>query len=187
MHLPGLGVPERSEEFAKARVNQVRDAAMMSSDAVRAAPECRSPRRRSMEGSCSWRELGGIFASVVIPDVVDETIFQLLRAIDQGSLKIHSPHLIESPSIYLRTNLENWQVGTWVAVVGERCIQKNDLLTTFRTSRIAIKTLVCYQGRANRSPSRELFPAVQAGNFLSSPRSTPPWKDERSTRVPKDQ
>jgi hypothetical protein len=74
------------EEFAKTLVEQVRDATIKSCDRV-LQPNATYPVAKR------WKEagLGGnleSIASVVIPDTVDETIFHLLRAIDQGLLKL---------------------------------------------------------------------------------------------------
>jgi hypothetical protein len=74
------------EEFAKTLVQQVRDAAIKSCDGA-LQPNAAYPVAKR------WKEagLGGnleSIASVVIADTVDETVFHLLRAIDQGLLKL---------------------------------------------------------------------------------------------------
>ena len=74
------------EEFAKIIVKQVRDAAIR---------DCDRKLRTDAGGPVAkrWRELAPkknfeSVASVLIPDIVDDTVFQLLRALDQGLLKL---------------------------------------------------------------------------------------------------
>ena len=74
------------EEFAKTLVQQVRDAAIKSCDGA-LRPNAAYPVAKR------WTEAGDggnlqLIAGVVIPDAVDETVFHLLRAIDQGLLKL---------------------------------------------------------------------------------------------------
>jgi hypothetical protein len=74
------------EEFAKILVQQVRDAAIRSSDRALRAQAVDPVAKR-------WKEAAHAgdaesFAKVIIPDVVDDTVFQLLRALDQGLLKL---------------------------------------------------------------------------------------------------
>jgi hypothetical protein len=71
------------EEFAKILVRQVRDAAVRSCDR-QLEPAARSPV------ATRWRDEGVQRPSgnVVIPDCVDETVFYLLQAVDQGLLHI---------------------------------------------------------------------------------------------------
>jgi hypothetical protein len=74
------------EEFAKLLVQNVRDAAIHSGDMALQSDASFPVAKR-------WREAshnGGLemFAKVAIPDVVDETVFCLLQAIDQGLLKL---------------------------------------------------------------------------------------------------
>jgi len=71
------------EEFAKILVRQVRDAAVRSCDR-QLQPAARSPV------ATRWRDEGvqGPSGNVVIPDCVDETVFHLLQAVDQGLLRI---------------------------------------------------------------------------------------------------
>jgi hypothetical protein len=74
------------EEFAKTLVRQIRDEAIRSSD--------RSLRRQAADPVANrWRDVfrdGNLekAADALIPDVVDDTIFYLLRAIDQGLLQL---------------------------------------------------------------------------------------------------
>lgn len=74
------------EEFAKIPVQKVRDATIQSAD-VTLRPSVQHPIANR------WRDAAGAgtpesFASVLIPDVMDETIFYLLQAIDQGVLQL---------------------------------------------------------------------------------------------------
>jgi hypothetical protein len=74
------------EEFAKILVQRVRDAAIQSNDS------CLRPDATHIVAK-RWKEAGRngtlqSIANVLIPDVVDDTVFHLLRAIDQGVLKI---------------------------------------------------------------------------------------------------
>jgi hypothetical protein len=74
------------EEFAKILVKQVRDSAIR---------DCDRKLRQDARGPVAkrWKELAQngkleAVADVLIPDIVDDTVFQLLRAIDQGHLKL---------------------------------------------------------------------------------------------------
>ena len=73
------------EEFAKLLVHQVRDWAISGCD-ISLRSNAAGPRAKR------WKEAAKgdseSFAKVIIPDVVDNTIFELLRAIDEGLLKI---------------------------------------------------------------------------------------------------
>jgi hypothetical protein len=71
-------------EFAKILVEKVRDAAIQSSD-----------RRLTAEHAVAkrWKEAAAngspeTFAKVLIPDIVDDTMFYLLRTIDDGLLRL---------------------------------------------------------------------------------------------------
>ena len=69
------------EEFARMLVQHVRDCAIKSLDmALRHDVEEPVAKR--------WRAAGVEKADVVIPDVVDESVFCLLNAIDQGLLHL---------------------------------------------------------------------------------------------------
>jgi hypothetical protein len=69
------------EEFAKTLVQQVRDAAIRSSGA-----RVRGSHRIAER----WREAGATeeIVRTVAPDIVDDTIFHILRAIDQEMLRL---------------------------------------------------------------------------------------------------
>ncbi len=73
------------EEFARILVQHVRDAAVLSADS-NLRPDV------SHVIAMRWKEAGGGslegIARVLIPDIVDETVSQLLRAIDQGLLQL---------------------------------------------------------------------------------------------------
>ena len=71
------------EEFAEVLVRRVRDASVQSCDAL-LEPQANSPVAQRL------RQLGATASDlkVVIPDVVDETVFSLLQAIDQGTLRL---------------------------------------------------------------------------------------------------
>jgi hypothetical protein len=79
-------MPSQSiEEFAQLLVRQVRDVTIRSCDG-QTHEISRSPNAKR------WREAAGGLAidpiKVAIPDIVDETIGQLLLAIDQGTLRL---------------------------------------------------------------------------------------------------
>lgn len=80
-----MSAPE-IEEFARILVQRVRDAAIRSCDGeLQASAESPVAKR--------WRDAARSntpeeFARAAIPDIVDETVFHLLDAIDQGLLKI---------------------------------------------------------------------------------------------------
>ena len=72
------------EEFAKTLVEQVRDAAIRSCDG-QLRPNAGSPIAQRWRQGASG---AGVPPSVVIPDCVDEAVFYLLQAIDQGLLQL---------------------------------------------------------------------------------------------------
>ena len=73
------------EEFAKMLVQEVRDSAIRGCE-VSLRPNAADPIAKR------WKEAAAgdpeSFAKVIIPDVVDNTVFELLRAIDEGLFKI---------------------------------------------------------------------------------------------------
>ena len=74
------------EEFARILVQKVRDASIQSSDRE-LQPNARSPV------AARWRQaskhtMPDAFAEVLIPDIVDDTVFYMLHAIDQGLLHL---------------------------------------------------------------------------------------------------
>ena len=72
------------EEFAKLLVNHVRDASIQSSDNILDATHVIAKRWRSAGRHGDLKSI----AKTLIPDIVDNTIFNLLDAIDNGALKI---------------------------------------------------------------------------------------------------
>ncbi len=74
------------EEFAKAIVELVRDASIQSSDMV-LRPTVDAPVAKRWRAAARDETSTG-FARVMIPDIVDDTIFYLLQAIDEGSLRM---------------------------------------------------------------------------------------------------
>jgi len=73
------------EEFAKLLVRQVRDWAISGSD-ISLRPNAADPNAKRWKEAA--KEDPESFARVIIPDVVDNTVFELLRAIDEGFFKI---------------------------------------------------------------------------------------------------
>ncbi len=73
------------EEFAKALVASVRDAAIRSCDMTFRSNGATGKRWKAAAASISSPES---FAKVIIPDIVDSTIAHLLGAIDQEVLRI---------------------------------------------------------------------------------------------------
>lgn len=81
-----MPTPEE-EEFARILVQKVRDAAIQSCDRRVRRPNPRSPivarwKQAALHGTPEG------FAEVLIPDIVDETVFYLLNAIDQELLHL---------------------------------------------------------------------------------------------------
>ncbi len=71
------------EEFARTLVQQVRDTAIRNWDAL-LEPRAGSP------AAGRWKALaaGSTSLRTIIPDAVDEAVFCVLQAIDQGALRI---------------------------------------------------------------------------------------------------
>lgn len=74
------------EEFAKILVQKVRDAAIQSSDRE-LQPNAGSPVAARWRDA-SQHSMPDEFAEVLIPDIVDDTVFYLLNAIDQELLHL---------------------------------------------------------------------------------------------------
>jgi hypothetical protein len=72
------------DEFAKAIVERVRDAAIQSNDRALTANHVIAKRWKEAAASGSPEA----FAKVLIPDIVDSTISHLLNAIDQELLRL---------------------------------------------------------------------------------------------------
>lgn len=77
--------PEVEEEFAKILVTRVRDAAIQSCDRILQSSGDAAIVKRWKEARASAPEA---FAKVLIPDIVDETISNLMIAIDQELLRL---------------------------------------------------------------------------------------------------
>jgi hypothetical protein len=69
------------EEFAELLMRHVRDYAIQMAD-INARPDARGPTARR------WRAADVRGAETIIPDVVDNAIFALLHAIDEGDLRL---------------------------------------------------------------------------------------------------
>ena len=74
------------EEFGKILVQKVRDSAIQSNDRE-LLPTANTPIAERWRKSVPDGDLQHI-GNVLIPDVVDDTIFYLLQAIDQGVLQV---------------------------------------------------------------------------------------------------
>lgn len=72
------------DEFANILVQKVRDAAIQSNDGCLVANHVMATRWKEAAASGSPE----VFANVLIPDVVDDTLFYLLHAIDDGRLRL---------------------------------------------------------------------------------------------------
>ena len=74
------------KEFAKILVQQVRDTSIQSADA-NSHPEARHVVAKRWKKVLADGKVEPV-AKVLIPDIVDDTVCNLLRAIDQGLLQI---------------------------------------------------------------------------------------------------
>ncbi|MEX0677018.1 MAG: hypothetical protein WD063_08085 [Pirellulales bacterium] len=74
------------EDFAKRLIELVRDASIQSNDRA-LLPTARYALAKRWAKAAS-EEAPDDFARVLIPDIVDDTIFYLLHAIDEGSLRL---------------------------------------------------------------------------------------------------
>lgn len=101
------------EEFARLLVEHVRDEAVQSSDR-RLRADARHPVATAWREAARDGDLKSV-ADVLIPDVVDDTVFYLLRAIDQGILRISftasNGKLVDLPSEGLG-ELGGWFMGS---------------------------------------------------------------------------
>jgi hypothetical protein len=77
---------ETIEEFARLLVRHVRDATIQSCDTL-LKPDCRSRTAERWRSTISDGDVHGSL-NVIISDCVDETVFALLYAIDQGLLHL---------------------------------------------------------------------------------------------------
>lgn len=104
-----MALPE-VEEFARTLVQQVRDAAIRNCDAL-LLPQASSPPARR------WRDLAATADALraVIPDVVDQAVFEVLRAIDEGFLPLR---YVSSSGREINLadglgELSGWYMGAW--------------------------------------------------------------------------
>jgi hypothetical protein len=75
------------EEFAKKLTRLVRDAAIQSNDGVLHS-KTMSPTAKRWKEAAGGKDLTE-FAHVLIPEIVDDTVFYLLHAIDEGLIQLH--------------------------------------------------------------------------------------------------
>jgi hypothetical protein len=117
--LPSPGI----EEFAKKLIRHVRDAAILSGDRKLDGASRGPVGRRWAHASVSGTPAD--VARTVLPDCVDDTIFYLLNAIDQGLLKLsytdESGDLIDLSAAGLG-ELSGWYMGSdgWRAQYSEQ-------------------------------------------------------------------
>lgn len=104
--------PEISE-FAEVLVRQVRDAAVRSCD-MQLEPETETPVAKRWKTSIA--SVGGASnAAMLVPDCIDEAVFHLLRAIDQGLLVLSytaSNGRAVDLSVEGRGELSGWYMAT---------------------------------------------------------------------------
>ena len=98
------------EEFARMLVQRVRDSAIRGCDSLLAA-HSNSPEARR------WRQITDDVPSlrVMVPDVVDATVFQLLVAIDEGALPlkfVHSSGREVDLTVEGRGEMAGWYMGS---------------------------------------------------------------------------
>jgi hypothetical protein len=122
------------EEFARILIENVRDAAIRSCDMrFRTSALSVTAKRWKDAASGSTPE---DFAKEIIPDIVDETLFQFLHSIDEGLLKI-SFSASNGKIVDLNTDglseLAGWYAGTdWrAAYAKERFVDDNADLQDF--------------------------------------------------------
>jgi len=103
------------EQFVKLLVREVRDPAIRNSD-LRLRPDVTSAIAQRWKESGRAGQLEPI-AKTLIPDVVDDTIFYLLHAIDEGLLQLS---FTDSNGQTVNLNKEGHsELGGWFA--GEWC------------------------------------------------------------------
>lgn len=100
------------EEFARTLVKNVRDSAIRSCDQL-LKPNATSPMAKRWKKSMIDGNESA--TNIIIPDCVDQTIFHLLHAVDQGVLKI-SFVTIEGKEVVLEQEglgeLAGWYAGS---------------------------------------------------------------------------
>jgi hypothetical protein len=102
------------EEFAKILIKEVRDAAIQSNDRE-LRPGGGSPVGKRWRDAAQGNDLEKI-GRVLIPDIVDDTLFYLLRAIDEGLLPL-SFQAKDGKKVDLsvggKGELAGWYTGSW--------------------------------------------------------------------------
>jgi hypothetical protein len=101
------------EQFAKMLVEHVRDASIQSNDRA-LLPTALYPVAKRWVKAAS-EEAPVDFARVVIPDIVDDTIFYLLQAIDEGLLRLAftaSNGKVVDLTAQRHSELSGWYAGT---------------------------------------------------------------------------
>lgn len=102
-------------QFAKLIVQNVRDSAIKSCDVQLHTKNMNSPIAKRWRDA---KDIGNIdeLEEMIISDCVDDTIFHLLQAIDQGILNL-SFNAQNGEKINLSTNglgeLSGWYMGEW--------------------------------------------------------------------------
>lgn len=100
------------EEFAKMLIQQVRDSAIRDCDR-KIRTDAKGPVARRWREIDSEADLQSV-ARAIIPDIVDNAVFQLLHAIDQGLLKLSftasNDKMIDLPKDGL-SELAGWYMG----------------------------------------------------------------------------
>ena len=105
-------IPE-IEEFAKILVEQVRDASIQSNDMALRSTAASPVAKRWAKAASEEAHLD--FARVMIPDIVDETLFHLLQAVDEGFLRIAftaSNGKVVDLTTQGRGELSGWYMGS---------------------------------------------------------------------------
>lgn len=100
------------EEFARLLVKHVRDESIRSCDDVRDAQHVIAKRWRNAIRHGDIKSI----AKIIIPDIVDETVFQLLNAIDQGLLNLTykaSDGKVVNLAKEGLSELAGWYSGSW--------------------------------------------------------------------------
>ena len=104
-----MSASETIEEFAKALIVLVRDVAIRSLDAT-VAPQAHHDMANR------WKKIGATedILNVLVPDIVDDTIFYLLDAIDNGTLELFVRH-VDGELVPLshegRREMAGWFIG----------------------------------------------------------------------------
>jgi len=102
------------EEFAQILVRHVRDAAVQSND-LRLRPDVDHIISRRWREAARTGQLDEI-ANVLIPDIVDDTMYYLFRAIDEGLLQLSFTDS-KGKTVNLSTEglgeLGGWYAGEW--------------------------------------------------------------------------